>query len=460
VLSFSPSWHHRRWSEEPIGCLRRVSDLFANVAGRRAQRQRDRALDFEHSPVELLTSVLRTPIQPAHGIVPLALQSIGEYFGAERVTLWRMSSGDRLLVRSQAWKAAGVREAPLTVRRSDAPQLVDQLLRGKVVERHSLEELPAGGSMDAQRAGTPSLVAVPLCVDGAFQAALTLETVRDDRGFAVVRVPYVMLMGEVLAQVLERDHSRRELMKAQSETAEYRERLAHLVRVHAVGEMSASIAHEINQPLVAIENYALPARRRLTDGAALDTGKLDELLNKIGTQAARAGAVMHRLRAMMKKHEPEARPIDLGRLVSDTMKLMEMASQSLGLQIEITIAADLPQVLADDIQIEQVVLNLARNAIEAMEAACTARKELSIVAHRAGPSDVLVRVADTGPGVAPADVQHLFEAFYSTKSSGLGIGLAISRAIVEAHGGRLGYVPNPAGGAVFEFTLPAATGEL
>jgi len=259
---------------------------------------------------------------------------------------------------------------------------------------------------------------------------------------------------------LERDRLRAELMIARAETAEYRERLAHLVRVHAVGEMSASIAHEINQPLVAIENYALAARRRLADGAAVDTGKLDELLTKIGAQAARAGAVMHRLRAMMKKHEPQARPIDLGRLVSDTMKLMEMASQSLGLRVEMAIAADLPHVLADDIQIQQVLLNLARNAIEAMEAACMARKELSIVAQRAGASELLVRVTDTGPGVAPADVQHLFEAFYSTKASGLGVGLAISRAIVEAHGGRLGYVANPGGGAAFEFTLPVATGEV
>ena len=155
--------------------------------------------------------------------------------------------------------------------------------------------------------------------------------------------------------------------RARIETGQYRESLAHLVRVHTVGEMSTAIAHEINQPLVAIKNYALAARRRLAGTA--DTAKVEELLDKIGGQASRAGDVLHTLRTMVKKHESEVTRTEIGQLVTEALKLVEMESRSASVRFECVISPDLPPVFADGIQIQQVVLNLTRNAIEAIEEA-------------------------------------------------------------------------------------------
>lgn len=239
---------------------------------------------------------------------------------------------------------------------------------------------------------------------------------------------------------------------ARVETGQYRESLAHLVRVHTVGEMSAAVAHEVSQPLAAIKNYAFAARLQL----ARDATKVDELLDKIEEQASRGGEVLHSLRAMAKKHESQTAKIEVGRLVADTLKLVDMESRNVSVRIESAIAPNLPPVLADGIQIQQVVLNLTRNAIEAMEEAGINGSVLMVGVAGAAANEIAVSVADRGPGIAPEDAAHIFEPFYSTKGAGLGVGLSISRAIIEAHGGRLSLAPNTGGGCVFRFTLPVA----
>jgi signal transduction histidine kinase len=241
---------------------------------------------------------------------------------------------------------------------------------------------------------------------------------------------------------------------AMMETSRYRENLAHLVRVHTVGEMSTAIAHEVNQPLVAIKNYALAARRRLAGNA--DSNKVGELLEKIGSQASRAGDVLQSLRAMAKKREPEVTKVEVGPLVASALKLVELESRNGSTRVETSISPDLPPAFADGIQIQQVVLNLTRNAIEAMEEAGIAGSVVKVGVFGAAGDEIVVSVADCGPGIAPDDAEHIFDPFYSTKGGGLGVGLSISRAIVEAHGGRLSLAPNEGGGCVFRFTLPVA----
>jgi signal transduction histidine kinase len=239
--------------------------------------------------------------------------------------------------------------------------------------------------------------------------------------------------------------------RAKMETGQYRESLAHLVRVHTVGEMSTAIAHEVNQPLAAIKNYAFAARLLLARAAA--AAKIDDLLSKIEEQASRAGDVLHSLRAMVKKQQSQPETVDIGPLVAGVLKLADMESRSANIRIESTVTPDLPPVLADRIQIQQVVLNLIRNAIEAMEEAGQAGAIRIGVRHENG--EVAVSVADPGPGVAPEDTDRIFDPFYSTKGGGLGVGLSICRAIIEAHGGHLSLIANPGGGSLFQFTLPA-----
>ena len=157
---------------------------------------------------------------------------------------------------------------------------------------------------------------------------------------------------------------------------------------------------------------------------------------------------------MVKKHESERAKIEVGPLVADTLKLVEMESRAGDIQLESTIAPDLPPVFVDGIQIQQVVLNLTRNAIEAMEeSGHTGTIKVGVQGN--GHGEVAVSVADPGPGIAPDDAQRIFDPFYSTKGGGLGVGLSISRAIVEAHGGHLSLTPNAGGGSIFRFTLPA-----
>ena len=239
--------------------------------------------------------------------------------------------------------------------------------------------------------------------------------------------------------------------KATAESGQHRENLAHLVRVHTVGEMSTAIAHEINQPLAAIKNYAFAAQRWLTqvDGVP----KVAELLNKIEEQASRGGDVLHSLRTMVKKHDSSTAELDVGPLVDETLKLAELESHAGNIRLESSIEADLPPVFADRIQIQQVLLNLTRNAIEAMrESGHTGSINIGVQGN--GPGEIAVSVADSGPGIAPGDAQRIFDPFYSTKGSGLGVGLSICRAIVEAHGGSLSLTPNAGGGSIFRFTLP------
>lgn len=259
--------------------------------------------------------------------------------------------------------------------------------------------------------------------------------------------------------LLERHRGKRsaeQATKAGMETGRYRENLAHLARVHTVGQMSTAIAHEVNQPLVAIKNYALAARRRLTGDGTVGLAKVDELLDKIEAQASRAGNVLQSLRAMAKKHESEAAETDVGELVTVALRLVEMESRNVNIRIESTISPDLPPVLVDGIQIQQVVLNLTRNAIEAIEGAGIASGVIKVKVFGTAKNEVAVSVVDSGPGITREDAEHIFDSFYSTKGGGLGVGLSICRAIVEAHGGRLSLTANEDGGCSFQFTLPVA----
>jgi signal transduction histidine kinase len=220
--------------------------------------------------------------------------------------------------------------------------------------------------------------------------------------------------------------------------------------------MSAALAHEITQPLGAIENYALAARRRIRDEVP-DLERVADLLDKVIGQATRAGDVVTRMRSMVQRHELELREIDLERAVGECIDMVKTDCELRDIRIELKPAGALPVVVVDEIHLQQVILNLLRNAMEAVElphpAGC---REITIEIGRDGPDAVSVQVADRGAGIADGDLERVFESYYSTKPTGLGVGLAICRKLIEAHGGALSASHNPGGGAVFRFTLPVA----
>jgi PAS domain S-box-containing protein len=424
-----------------------------------AQDEVELARGFELLLTHISAALSREPLCDLDGVIDNALQTIGELLSVERIVLWRLGSGGDSFELTHAWIGAGVSDPPIVVAQRQLPSIVESLLRGDIVKYFSLEDMSGEADADKQilrQLGVGSLLMVPLSVDAVTVGAVSLTTVGAARAWPDALVSRVRLIGEVFANLLARRHAAQQAGEARVEAEQYRERLAHLVRVHAVGAMSAAIAHEINQPLVAIKNYALAARRRLAASSTADVAKVEQLIDKIGAQASRAGDVLRSVRAMVKKREFEATKVDVGRLVTDALKLVEMDSRIGDIRVEVAIAPGLPPVLADEVQIQQVILNLTHNAIDAMEGARLAVGALKIEVLGAGGSEIIVNVTDCGPGIAPEHVEHIFDPFYSTKGGGLGIGLSISRAIVEAHGGCLSFAPNSGGGSVFQFTLPIA----
>ena len=433
---------------------RRVHAARTAEANRRTDLER--ALAFERLLVQISSTLMRGPLSDPKPAITQALHRIGEFLGAQRALLWNLDPVGGRAELTHSWIADGVALPPDTTDKQQLPTIFQRVSRGEVVAVSNVNELSKNDRDGLRPFATSSILAVPLMVDGFIVGALSLASVRGQREWPRELIPRVRLIGEVFATVLMRQRYASRVQEAQSETAQYRERLAHLVRVHTVGEMSAAIAHEVNQPLMAIENYALAAHRRLKVEGGVEGAKLRELLDKIARQAARAGDVLKRLRSIVKKHESEAIEFDLAMLVRETVHLVEIESRLKDIRLEVAAASGLSPAHADDVQIQQVVLNLVRNGVEAMDESEVADKVLRVEVRNSGDHELIVRVVDRGRGINPADREHIFQPFYSTKEKGLGIGLAICRSIVEAYGGKLTYAPNPDGGSVFQFTLPTA----
>jgi PAS domain S-box-containing protein len=241
------------------------------------------------------------------------------------------------------------------------------------------------------------------------------------------------------------------------ETAEKRVRdlqseLLHVSRLSTMGQMASTLAHELNQPLTAVVNY-LEGLRRLCSGPDADARVLDAI-ERATAQAARAGQVIRRLREFVARGEADRRVEDLNPLVEEAVALALVGAHQQRVQVALHLAPDVGAVLVDRVQIQQVVLNLVRNAAEAMEA--SERRELTVETHLPDKRRVEIRVADTGPGISPEIAERLFQPFVTSKKEGMGLGLSICREIVEAHGGRLATEPNAPTGTVFSVMLPAA----
>jgi two-component system, LuxR family, sensor kinase FixL len=241
--------------------------------------------------------------------------------------------------------------------------------------------------------------------------------------------------------------------RAEQRTRELQDELLHVSRLSAMGEMASSLAHELNQPLTAVMNYAQAARRMLQQGQDANVTRAMDTMEKAVAQASRAGQIIRRMRDFVAKGETDRTEEDLNRIVHEASQLGLVGAAARGVRVTFDPAPDRLPVLVDRIQIQQVVLNLVRNGLEAMEA--TRERAISIATAAAGAM-VEVAVADAGGGLDPDVARRLFQPFVTTKPTGMGLGLSICRSIVESHGGRIWAGPNEGGGTVFRFSLPAA----
>src|SRR4030095_10701906 len=242
------------------------------------------------------------------------------------------------------------------------------------------------------------------------------------------------LMSNARISVEERKRAEETLRKSQAE-------LAHVTRVMTMGELAASIAHEINQPLTAIVNNGSAC----LDWLASDTPNLEdarEATRDIIRDGNRAAEVITRIRALLRRTETEKSRLDVNQTVQEVVLLTQNEAVRKGVVLRLELAADLPPVLGDRVQLQQVILNLVMNGVEAMSSVTDRPRELLISSRQHASDQVLVAVQDSGVGIDRENLEEMFSAFYTTKAQGMGMGLAISRSIVEDHGGRLWAIPN------------------
>ena len=230
--------------------------------------------------------------------------------------------------------------------------------------------------------------------------------------------------------------------------------LMHASRLSAMGEMASGIAHELNQPLTAIMNYARAARRHL-ERTEPDPAPIADLVDKAGHQAERAAEIIKRLRRFIRKDESERRLEPINTAVEEAAALALIGASDRNIELIFSLDDALPPVLMDRIEVQQVVLNILRNAIEAFEG--TGERKIRVSTRATGPRQVEVDIRDNGPGLAPHVADDPFRPFQTTKADGMGIGLAISHTIIDSHGGQLWAENPPEGGAAFRFTLPVGS---
>jgi PAS domain S-box-containing protein len=242
-------------------------------------------------------------------------------------------------------------------------------------------------------------------------------------------------------------------LNAEERARHHQEELAHALRVQTMGEMASGLAHEINQPLAAISNFATGCRRRIESGS-VQVSDLVGILDEIAAESLRAGEMIRHLRTLVRKQEPRREPAAVNGIVKDALALIEPEARKGGVDVRLDLADGLPEVPVDRIQIEQVLINLLRNGMEAMHAQASNDHSLCIRTAASRGDRIEISVRDTGVGLNGRAAGRLFEPFVSDKPTGLGMGLSISRSIIQMHGGHIWAEPNSDRGTTFRFTLP------
>jgi signal transduction histidine kinase len=443
VLSFGSVRSERIWPAEVVERLRLLSVAFASALERkRMELSLAERVRFEKLLSSLTTALSHLSAGDFNREVQRALHRVVDFLGMARGSLIEFSR-DGSATHSWAieeWMDVG-----------EFPWMTACLQRGDVVSFSELEKLPDEAAVDRRSYldhRVKPQVAVPLLAGGIVVGGLVFGTgdAERSRSDEVLLMQQLHLLGEVFANALSR-------RQGELETQRLRQELTHIGRVSAMGELSASLAHELNQPLTAILSNAQAAQTLLACDV-VDLEAMREILTDIVADDKRAAAVIRRLRSLLRKGDLEFVPLDVNEIVSEVGWLVKNDALTRNVCLRLDLAADLSGVLGDRVQLQQVVLNLVLNGLEALRPPWAGARTLVIRTAMDGAATVTVAVQDSGPGIGEKDTDRIFQPFYTTKAEGLGMGLAIARTIVDAHGGRLAAANNEHGGATVRFTLP------
>jgi signal transduction histidine kinase len=445
ALSFDSVRDERPWTDSLVERLHLLSEAFAGALERkRVESLLGQRLRFEKLLASLsvnLGKVSATDADQFDQEVQHGLREVAAFLEVDRGGLIEFPPGGGGTARSWAI------EERLDV--DEFPWVTARLKRGDAVGFSQLEELPDEAAVDRESYLTlrvKSQVAVPLPVGATVVGGLLFSTVAAERTWPDEVIEQLHVLREVFANTLARRRSELEAQRL-------RQDLTHIGRVSAMGELTASLAHELNQPLTAILNNAQAAQLILA-AKVVNLETIGRILDDIVADDKRAAGVIHALRAMLKRGDSTHASLDLNEVISEVARLVTSDAIVRNISLSLELAADLPRVRGNRIQLQQVVLNLALNGLEAMPDSTTGDRTLVIRTAPHGAGAVRVEVQDAGSGFDEKDAERMFQPLHTSKAQGLGMGLAIVRTIVEAHRGRVGAINHEHGGATFQVTLP------
>ncbi|MGB7097213.1 MAG: ATP-binding protein [Xanthobacteraceae bacterium] len=419
----------------------------AETIGRAGQTSLEELLTFERLLVDLSARFANVSGDRIETEIESALRRLLEFLDFDRGNFGEFNVDGWAVILCSVVKGVVERYSP-----GRAPPFLNwyngQLRAEKILHVRSINDLPpeaAGEREYYRRSGIRTSVGIPLRVGGRVVGFINFSAFRPTRQWPDSLIARLKIVGEVMAQAHVRRRSEAALQAAQLTLV----RMTRLTTMHAV---AASIAHEVNQPLAAIVANGNAAMRFL----AFETPNLDDArtaVNSIVVDGHRASEVIESIRAMFKTIDQEQAPLDINKLVHDVLALMKVQWQEVLVQTQLN--AQPPDVIGSRVQLQQVVLNLIVNALDAMNSVIDRPRVLRLRSEIHNPDSVLLSVEDSGTGIDPNNVDRIFDAFFTTKSQGMGIGLSLCRSIIESHRGRLWVSSSSDRGSVFNVLLPA-----
>lgn len=407
---------------------------------------------FENLVIELAGAFVRVTTEKIDEEINRWLERIVLTLGLDRSTIAEINPSTGRTVFSHGW----AREAERIIGSSlDADALMPwtkrKVLAGETIVTTSLDALPEEAAVDREsmrRYGPKSNVVVPIRVGGVVVGAVGFADLHRERSWPPRIVRRLQTVAEIFGFALERKRATIEVLRLRNE-------LAYISRVNTMGELAASLAHEINQPLAAIRSNA-EAVQSMLEAKAPDLHEIKAAVADIVSDDARAGDTIRRLRALFRREQLVHSKIELAELLAEVDRIVRSDAVIRKVSFHLDLRESLRPVLADRIQIQQAIINLLMNAFDAVAEMEENAREVVLSALEGESGVVRVLVRDSGRGIDADAAPRIFDAFFTTKPGGLGMGLAIARSIVEAHGGSLGVSSDPGRGTTFEMTLPCA----
>jgi signal transduction histidine kinase len=448
---------YRGWLIGGLALLGVQSLLIGALLINRAKRQRAEQglverLRFEEVLSNLSAAFVNLPPDKMAPEIDTWLVKILEILRIDRITVLEFSEDKEHFLTIYSGTAPGISSFPEQIPTESLSWFSRLVSLGQRLEYSRLpDDLPAEAVQEKEycrQAGLKSFISLPLQVGGVVLGVITFSSLQSYLNWSDYPLPRLNLVAEIFANALMHRRTQRTLEV-------HRDELAHVGRLAVLNALTSNLAHEIIQPLTAITHNSRAAQR-LLENSETDLPEVREALEDITRGSERASGVIQQLRQHVKNAPTNFVRVDLNDLVRGIMPLVSQQARTNNIKLRFDLAANLPPVAGNRIQLEQVLLNLVVNGIAAMEGLSNGPREIVLQTTKENADLLQVSVIDSGQGVKPGEEDLLFKPFFTTEEGGMGLGLSISRAIIEAHHGKLWVTPNPDRGTAFHFTLPVA----